>query len=46
MPPLEVTIQVYTLFEEDLISQGKKEELLLDAFREDMVYNLNDNESF
>ena len=33
-------------FEEDLISQGKKEELLLDAFREDIVYNLNDDESF
>ena len=33
-------------FEEDLISQGKKEELLLDAFREDIVYNLNENESF
>ena len=33
-------------FEKDLISQGKKEELLLDAFREDIVYNLNDDESF
>ena len=33
-------------FEEDLISQGKKEELLLDAFREDIVYNLNDDEFY
>lgn len=33
-------------FQNDLISQGKKEELLLDAFREDIVYNLNEKESF
>ncbi|ADC47009.1 hypothetical protein mru_1159 [Methanobrevibacter ruminantium M1] len=29
-------------FENELISLGKKEELLLDAFREDIVYNLNE----
>ncbi len=28
-------------YENDLISSGKKEELLLDAFREDIVYNLD-----
>lgn len=33
-------------YENDLISRGKKEELLLDAFREDIVYNLNDDKSF
>ena len=33
-------------YENELISRGKKEELLLDAFREDMVYNFNEGESF
>lgn len=32
-------------FENELISCGKKDELLLDAFCEHMVYNFNDNES-
>ena len=33
-------------YRNDLISRGKQEELLLDAFREDIVYNFNENESF
>jgi len=34
--------KVESLSEKDLISNGKKEEMLLDAFRADIVYNLND----
>lgn len=36
--------KVETLAEKDLISNGKKEELLLDAFRADIVYNLDEEE--
>ncbi|AMK15266.1 ImmA/IrrE family metallo-endopeptidase [Methanobrevibacter olleyae] len=33
-------------YEKDLISRGKKEELFLDAFREDIVYKFSEDESF
>lgn len=36
--------KVETLADRDLISDGKKEELLLDAFRADIVYNLDEGE--
>ncbi len=38
--------KVEQLTEKNLISTGKKEELLLDAFRADIVYNLDDEEGF
>lgn len=36
--------KVESLAEKDLISNGKREELLLDAFRADVVYNLDEEE--
>lgn len=36
--------KVETLADRELISNGKKEELLLDAFRADIVYNLEEEE--
>ena len=33
--------KVELISEKDLISNGKREEMLLDAFRADIVYNLN-----
>lgn len=38
--------KVEQLAEKGLISNGKKEELLLDAFRADIVYNLDEEEGF
>ncbi|MCF0111128.1 MAG: ImmA/IrrE family metallo-endopeptidase [Erysipelotrichaceae bacterium] len=38
--------KVEQLSEKDLISNGKREELLLDAFRADIVYNLDEEEGF
>lgn len=37
--------KVENLSEKDIISNGKKEELLLDAYRADIVYNLDEEES-
>lgn len=40
----EYVRKVERLFEQGLISDGKKEELLLDGFRADIVYNLDEEE--
>lgn len=34
--------KVESISEKELISNGKREEMLLDAFRADIVYNLNE----
>ena len=41
----EYSRKVEALSEKDIISNGKKEELLLDAYRADIVYNLDEEES-
>ena len=38
--------KVEKLAELDKVSNGKKEELLLDAFRADIVYNLDEGEGY
>lgn len=40
----EYVRKVENLFERGIISEGKKEELLLDGFRADIVYNLDEEE--
>lgn len=40
----EYVRKVENLFERGMISEGKKEELLLDGFRADIVYNLDEEE--